>query len=110
MTTPDETWTTNVAWYLTMDNEPVTSSDAAALVAAELGGVIVPTEPEGDGMWLCTTHPDTLNTLVEVGWIGLDNGGGAYAEAAWPDVDAHAQQRQDMWDKARFLFDMPDGH
>lgn len=86
MTTPDSSWTTNVAWYLTMDNDPVTSSDAAALVAAELGGVIVPTEPEDAeaGIWLCTTHPDPMATLTEVGWVGLDNGGGAAAEAEWP--------------------------
>ena len=73
-----------ISWYLEMDGEPAYSTDAARLVAAELGNVIVPVEPEdGTGCWICTTDADLFDTLVEVGWVGLDNGGGAAAEANW---------------------------
>jgi hypothetical protein len=79
-----------VAWALTLDDgmTPATTIEQARLVADALGGVIRPTAPETDatdGVWLCDTDPSVFQTLVEVGWCGLEADDLA-AEAEWPDA------------------------
>jgi hypothetical protein len=75
----------DVLMLLTEDDEPIRTAERAVALAEASGFCILPRRPDnGDGMWLCDVAAEIHATLVECGWVGIENGPFS-ADAEWPD-------------------------
>lgn len=82
--------------WIGVDNEDVTDKDQAEAILRDFAGVnlivqSLRTERFADGeygLWLAELHPDWQQTLLEVGWFGLEgydhHGRSVYVEAELP--------------------------